>query len=485
MLKTPGFILLSLLTIQFAAAADNVALWLNLTSSSSRHLTQFRDLLLSRVEADNIFQIKSSDLSPETLTSRLQSLNRQQQSKQLVFINCSMEDYAKLLKNPEARSLLSDLQIELMTGRLMGLPLHLYGYAESKRSLQVKISGLSSVQIAFLTLPLEEIYSVEEADLLTMFSEILAKPKNSIRIYREREAYTAARQLFEGHYNLVAIYEDDPSSLVNEFRINLVEELNAPDIQMLPLEASRVNYHLNEISPQRFKYVFFLNQDDPVTPIPAIVQKTGYNFPVLLSNIRSGFVDSQPGFAKALSDAYFLMVSETSRLRFENESEKQSVQRMYALNACLNDPSNKYKSLAFLGYLLLMKDRKWNNAQAKAIYDQKCALFQKTLKLSRITAGSLFEWLDLQVPQIEKRELFTDDVSRLYQNALNKIDEGLRSDKEKKKAAFEAARRFLIAALLHGEEPKNVKGSRGLWSIKDYNPYYQLARVTLYLEDEK
>jgi hypothetical protein len=482
MLRIVRLTLFALSLTQSYAIAENASLWFDL--SSKQELAQFQNVLLKQIESHGLFQIKSADVSLDLLKSRLLSLEQQKQ-KQMVFIHCTLNDYAKLLKDPDMKTTLSNLQIELLNSRLISLPLYLFGYAENRDSLQLKTSGLKSVQFAFLTLPLEEIYSVQEADLLTMLSQILAKPKNSIRIYREREAYTAAKQLFEGHYNLVGIYEDDPSTRVDEFQINLVEELRAHQAQILPLERSRVSYQLQEASPQRLKYVFFVRPEDPLFPIPAIVQDINYNFPIVLSNLPTRFPESLPGFSKALSDAYFLMLPELSRLNFSDESEKESVQRLYLLNAYLSDPEDRYKSLGFLGYLLLMKDRKWDNVRARDVYDQKCALFLKKLKLNRIQADSLFEWLDLKVPKIERRDLFTGDVSRLYQNALHKIDAGLQSEKEKRKKNFEEARTFLIAALLQGDEPKDVKGGRGLWSVADYNPYYQLARVMLYLQKEK
>ena len=481
MLGIVRFALIALFLTQACAIAENASLWFDLTSKQDS--AQFQNVLLKQIESRGLFPIKRIGISADSLKSRLLSLEQQEQ-KQMVFIHCTLDDYAKLLKDPGIKSALSDLQIELLNSRMISLPLYLFGYAENSQLLQLKTSQLNTVRFAFLTLPLEQIYSVEEADLLTMLSQILAKPKNSIKIYREREAYTTAKQLFEGHYNLVGIYEDEPSTLVDEFQINLVEELGAREAQVLALERSRVSYHLQEASPQRLKYTFFVRPEDPMFPMPAIIQETNYNFPIVLSNLPTRFSESLPGFSKALSDAYFLMLPEVSRLHFSDESEKESVQRLYLLNAYLSDPENRYKGLGFLGFLLLMKDKKWDNVRSRDVYDQKCALFLKKLKLSRIQADSLFEWLDLEVPKIEKRELFTADVSRLYQNALHKIEEGLQSENDRKKN-FEEARVFLIAALLQGDEPRNVKGGRGLWSIADYNPYYQLARVMLYLQKEK
>ena len=81
--------------------------------------------------------------------------------------------------------------------------------------------------------------------------------------------------------------------------------------------------------------------------------------------------------------------------------------------------------------------------------------------------------------------LFTSDVSRLYEEALEQIDSALGRSGQDRIRSLEKARAGLVAALLQGNRPRAVQGSRGLWSVSNYNPYYQLARVSLYLELEK
>jgi hypothetical protein len=449
--------------------------WFNLETS-----TQFQNILLTHLPA-NSMQPTPTNISIDALKQRLLSLN-QAEPRQPIVIQCNLRDYIKLLHDAEAKEALANLQVEFLNAHLVSVPLYLLGYADNAASLQRKTQNVDSLQIAFLTLPVSSVYAVEDADLLNTISEILSRPKNSLKIYHEREAYTAAKQLFEGRYHLVGIYEDEPSTLLDELQINLSQELNAHSAQILPTVNNDTN-QLHEVSPNRLSYSFLMYGTDFV-PIPAIVQETKYDFPILLSNVRTAYPAVWPAFSHALSDAYFLMVPEVLQLPFPNEQEKLNVVRAYLLNAYLSDPEDRYKSLGFLGYLLLMKDKKWDNDQDKDGFDEKCALFLKKLKLNRITAQDLFQWLNLDVPKIDKRDLFTDDVSRLYENALKKIDDGLQS-KQNRIENFEQARKLLIAALLLGDKPKEVKGSRGLWSVPDYNPYYQLARVTLYLKEKR
>ena len=459
------------------AAFSQTADWFNLEGPN-----RFQSVLQQHLPA-NAAAITPANISIEELRERLLSIS-QGESKQPILIQCNLRDYSKLLHDPQAKEALASLQIEFLNAHLVSLPLYLLGYADSGGSLQRKTAAADPLQIAFLTLPVTSIYPIEDADLLNTISEILSRPKNSLKIYHEREAYTAAKQLFEGRYHLVGIYEDEPSTLLDELQINLSQELNARTAQILPTQDSASTNQLHEVSPNRLSYAFLMYGTDSSVPIPAIVQETKYDFPILLSNIRTAYPAMWPAFSRALSDAYFLMVPEVLQLPFQNEQEKQNVVRAYLLNAYLNDPDDRYKSLGFLGYLLLMKDKKWDSDQDRDGYEQKCDLFIKKLKLNKITAQDLFQWLDLKVPKIDKRDLFTDDVSRLYENALKKIDDGLQN-KENRTENFEQARKLLIAALLLGDRPKEVKGSRGLWSVPDYNPYYQLARVTLYLKENK
>jgi hypothetical protein len=345
--------------------------------------------------------------------------------------------------------------------------------AENSLSLKGTISKLSAMEIAFLTLPIQQIDPVQEADLLTMLSQILRKPKVAIKLYREREAYTAAKRLYEGNYDLVGIYEDEPATLLDEFQINLREELMTQQASLLIFDSPPG--HIQEASPHRLNYLFYGNSS------VAIVQQAWQKLPVVLSNVRQTRPQLWSSFSKALSNSCFLMIP---RISEKDPARKQALQGTFLWNAYIHDPENRWKALGFLGHLLLMKDLNWKERREKDVYGQKCVLFQKELRVPRLSARSIFEWLGMQVPELEKRELFTDDVSGLYESALKKIDQGRGADKSRRIQLWEEAKGTLIAAMLQAEEPKNRKGTRGLWSIADYNPYYQLARVILYLQKE-
>jgi hypothetical protein len=457
--------------------------WIQLDSSNSEQSRIFKQLVLAYAQKQNIFQFQQRTLPLDQFKAELIGLKNH--GKQPIFIQCNLSDYAALLNDPAMNSLLSELGIELTNGRLISFPFYIFGYPEPSQSLEKKISKLNSVQIAYLTLPAEELDGIEEADLLAMFSEILDKPKSSIRIFQERGAYTAARGLFDGHYNLVGFYEDEPSVMNEELQMNLLSELHTKAPAIFPLDRSRFSFQLYEISA-RLKYIVFPSSRKPSEEMAAVVQENINDLPLILSNIRFNQPEMVPRFSQTLSDIYFLMVQEITKLNFSNPSIRRRIQHLYLLNAYLNSSTDKLKGLGFLSYLLLMKDRKWSDPREKDAYDEKCALLQKELHLDRISASTILNWLEIRVPKMEKRELFTDDVSSLYQRALKKMEEGLaESDRPKRMQSFQDAQRFLIAALLQSEQPRSIQASRGLWSVADYDPYYQLARLMLYMKQEK
>ncbi len=88
----------------------------------------------------------------------------------------------------------------------------------------------------------------------------------------------------------------------------------------------------------------------------------------------------------------------------------------------------------------------------------------------------------LKIPKLDKRLLFTDDVSRIYQDALTKIDHAAKTSGEAKSISLRMPQE-LIAAILQEDQPGDIKGSAALERNK-IQPYYELARVTFYLEME-
>lgn len=474
-------VVLSLLFCLLVASvhAQPSGLWLQTTGASGPVSAAFESLVFNYLGAAGQPSFRLEQLDVEALRKQLIQLRDQKNSPQIV-IHCSMPDYLRILRDPEMKTLLTDLHLDLINARLFTFPF--YVLKEQKAQFS---SG--AVPFAWITLPGDQLHPVEDADMLTMLSETLGLPKSSLKIFRERGAYPAARKLHEGEYRLIGIYEDEPSALLDEFRVNWEEELKADPVEFFPYDARRVSGQLVPVVPGRFSYAFFSYRGRPfgadvpeALPLLAIAQNSNYPFPVLLSNAER---DNPGSLSAALSFAYFLMPA-ASVSGSDSESDRRRVEQIYLLNSYLEDPQSRFKSLGLLGSLLISRESAGDKSQ-REIYQEKCDLFQQKLKLPQTSADEILKWLGMVTPEVGKRELFSSDVSRLYEDALKQIDAALKQKGGERVRLLEKARTGLVAALRQGSRPKSVQGSRGLWSVSNYNPYYHLARVALYLELEK
>lgn len=480
--RTALLLLIAVCLSTAAQAQEQAGYWLQTREAAGPIPSAFSDLVFKYLGASGHPSLKRQDIDADKLRETLLPFAGMKTAPEVV-IQCSLAEYLKLLKDPDTKALLTDLHLELLNARLFSYPFYLL--RERDRGFQPE-NG--SADIAWITLPRDGIHPVEDADLLTMLSEALGRPKSSLKIVRERGAYPAARKLHEGEYRLIGIYEDEPSALLDEFRVNWEEELKADPVEFFPFDPKRVSGQLIPVVPGRFGYLFFSysgspfgNDVPPSRPMLAIAQEMNHPFPVLLSNARVS--ESPQRLSEALSFAYFLMPS-AEAVRSIPEAQRRAIVQMYLLNSYLEDPESRYKSLGLLGSLLMNREGAGEKAQ-REIYAEKCDLFQHRLRLSETTADQILKWLGMEAPAVGKRELFSSDVSRLYEDALKQIDQGLRESGAARTLLLEKARAGLVAALMQGSRPKNVQGSRGLWSVADYNPYYQLARVALYLDLER
>lgn len=435
--------------------------------SSLRWLTtgsvdaQFQKLLFGYLESTQHLEVQNQTIKPEDLDTILSTTK----PGAPVVVQLMLQDYERSIRNPDFRDLLSRWNLRLLNPRLFSTPLFILSFTG-------QADKADPLQVSYITAPT---YGLQEADLLNVLSEVLSRPKSSIHVYRERDAYTTAKNFYSGSYQVVGIYEDEPSTLLDELNVNLVQELKARQPKLVSTKADEPG-SLHDVAPERLAYVFIPEKDGTMT---ALVQEMNTPFPVFLSNLPKSL---EPGFSLALSYAYFLDLPYATRT--VTEADRDRIERAYLYNAFVNDPDNRLKGIAFASHLMLMKDRAGTDSRARELFDDKLKLFLKSLNLQKANAKTVMDWLGIKIPELNKRQMFTSDVSQIYQDAISRIEKATGASGEPRTALLEQARQDLIAVILHDDQPKDIKGSRGLWSITNYNPYYQLGRVMFYLQQE-
>src|SRR5262249_97849 len=164
------------------------AVWLETTSGSVKESASFENLVLDYLQLHSALQVKQEAVAAQTLADQLAKL-KQQPDRAPIFIQCSVDEYRQLLADPKTKSLLTDLEIELYNPGLISFPFYIVTYPGNDESRH------PSLEVAFLELPDEALFHVEEADLLTMLSEVLGRPKNALKLYKERGPYPAAKKI--------------------------------------------------------------------------------------------------------------------------------------------------------------------------------------------------------------------------------------------------------------------------------------------------
>lgn len=459
-----------LLTLGVSASAQTPLRWLNAGTTNPEFETTLMRYLLS----EKTFQIQNQAVQPGELRGELERINSTHK-KELIAVESTLKTYETAVRDPEFKELVARMGLRVANPRLFSTPFYILTFPDSP-------PGQEPLQVAYITLPLKQTPVIQDADMLNLLSEVLGRPRNAIKLYKERDAYTAAKNFYSGAYRLVGIYEDEPSTLLDEFNVNLTQELRAKP-PLLSMLAPQDNNGYHEVAPDRLGYVYF-NGKDPLGSgknllVLGITRQMTDEFPVILTNLPG---ESSAPLELALSYAYFLCMPSVSNGK--NENDRRELEQAYLYNSYVEDPDNRMKGLAFLSFLMLMKNRSGVDAAERALFEDRFRLFLKTLQLEKVSSKMILDWLGVEVPKLDKRLLFTDDVSRIYQDALSNIDRASKSAGPARVKFLEEARNDLIAAILQEDQPGDIKGSRGLWSVANYNPYYQLGRVTFYLKME-
>ena len=167
-----------------------------------------------------------------------------------------MNEYLQILNDPEWKEILREMNLSFMNA-VSSYPFYLL------KDRNAPVSGNHVLPIAWITVPDSFVHPVEDADVLTMLSEALGVPKSSLKIVRERGAYPAAKKMFEGEYRLIGIYEDDPSALLDEFRVNWQRQLRQVASSFFLMMKNESRRSCAPLCPEDFGYAFFTYRDRP------------------------------------------------------------------------------------------------------------------------------------------------------------------------------------------------------------------------------
>jgi hypothetical protein len=395
------------------------------------------------------------------------------------------------------------LNLELINARLSSAPFYLLGRADTLASL-ASLRGVR-VRVGYS----DQTGRASETDVENMLRPLLGvQDLDAIRI--DSPALMARRLLAEdqNRIHFAGVYDDEPSLFLHRFLLsyNRARPLGdagralAAHLWVLPTsapgyEANRVrasagvlDYVIVRYSDQRFYTYDEFSVPVGDSGVIAISKRAGSragpeNFPVILTNAKRTLSQfDSAALVRALTDVYLVALFEGgAAFGGRCRGAAPDLVGTYLLNAYLGDPANRFKSLGLLAHHLLMSttprtDRSRYDEQARMVED----VLQREQAMPGTEGGRLVPWLTPQAPPPTAREAFSGDTASMYQQALDAIRLGLAARDATRLAALQRARRLLVSAIRGASLPKCELPGRGLWSAKEYDPYFHLALIESY-----
>ncbi len=196
--------------------------------------------------------------------------------------------------------------------------------------------------------------------------------------------------------------------------------------------------------------------------------------PLLLTNIRTALAppcaDRFPGiFSDAFLAVLPLVEQSVRAAAAASPATRTSLEahyRSFLASAYLLDPGNLLRGLVLYGHLSAGGQQRRAETLLEAVGLERSLTPEELIARLRFTADR------------DLRRMFSRSSAHPYDSALKEICRAIARTGERREA-LQRARAYLLACLFIDREPKRVVAGTGLWSIPQYDPYWQLTRLDL------
>ena len=460
----------------------------------------FNDVLSRSLERDFGTIVRTED-DVDAIVSQLRQAARDSVDAPL-FVYGDLSCFEAI----EEANLTSRLGLEPVNARLLSVPMYIFAREDVLEDWEEKKK--TGLRVAFFTE-----FEVNEAQVANIIRRML----NSIGRSNEAARYdlmgpwnnpgTMAQYLDAKEFDLVAIFDDEPSVHVASFLrgyTNIKGDGRMPLLAPIDLSAGRLaSYNLMQIEgwsiflvdyQEHDFYGFRIAQtaDAPIrqgtvaVPVRHVqAEMTHVSFPVIITNLRSHASDCcMAKFWRTMSDAYvtILPLIEEYAITLEpGHSDEiapaERVYRAYLLNAMFADRENKLRALLLYGHLTIASEQPVYDKNRQRRLSAEAAILLDVLGLSsNFSADDLLLELGLTITG-EIRAKYSRNAAIPYEKALQKLREaGSRRDRAR---LLGDARTLLLSSLYGGTKPRTIQRGSGLWSVPEYDPYWQLTRIEL------
>lgn len=402
-------------------------------------------------------------------------------SEALVFVYCSLQRCRPLLSDT---LLMRRHDLELINPRVISLPFYVF---HRGGDFNTATSESDTLRIGYYAPPGHIVRAADVRELVRAVYGDAERIQTATLVPTQDDLQGLAdRFIVRGRYDLVAIYDEEPSPVLDRLlgadrrgRTELWEA--SEEVGTYRPESRRrgnLVYALVPLGEQRFyrDSAFAAHPDSAGIVVIPRSDSVSAVLPVLLSNARSRRPTLVDSLNVVLSDYY---VSTVAPLVEPQNIERQSpvgmlragtpqstaFSRTLLLNAHLADSDNPFKALSLYSHYQ-MSDQPFD----RVTYRRMAELMKERIRPDDLREALRAEFGD---PQPNARTRFANCGEKYFWQArmLAQVPDSL-----------EAARELLLSALTVWEEAGRQRCS-GMWSTKHYDPYYYLALIDARLRE--
>jgi len=485
----------------------------NSTSPTADRITSFIEGALGRLYPGATEQKQR----PEIIHERLAALGGSQGPGNVIIVLANRETVAELAradaKRPDGQlATLDQLRLEPVSPRSVGIPLYLFARAGTVEGLR-RTPSLNRRMAVGVTARTRDLLNLDE--LKAILDPVLGSRVdivNTTTDHTELRDRLLADEKSAQHVDIVAIYDDEPSLLLDAFletyrsHFNL-EAFDALRVQLvlLPLLPARAQSYTPELRRTGsggatfaimqddkidFSNLQFVRREDGGDRLIALAGRrttssAGADLPVVLSNMRrvlgdSAAKDEMAKLQQIVSFSYLAgLLTDSAESRCP-ATPSPSLQR-YLLQALFADGKSLPKRLAL-----------WSNVEAARIGNNRATPSPETELILRMINDRLQEsgvgqtaQLDYQklvkvlAPKrdaVSLREQFSGDDGEIFRKAAVQVRTAVEKPTSDAQA-LPAARRAFLELLLRKRGPACELRGPGLFGEKGYDPFLYLSVI--------
>jgi hypothetical protein len=490
-------VLVVFLVIGTPNAQRRSAFWYTVAGAASSGSAQMFERLVAAIVSASYDVAASGVVQAEALHEEL----RRRKPGELIVLAADSATVAELVRTDQSWKTLPALGLEVLNVRAAAAPFYLFAQAGLADGLRTQ-SG-AALRVVYV----DRLGTLQPADVAGLLDPLLRT--KSVVVGPLESPRELARRLLTNTADVVAVYDQDPSSFRDDFlaeyelirprgdaaRLQAVRLVVFPTTEAdyaadrLQVAANNLTYAIVRYDDLAFhdaKDLIPTNRADGLLAVSPPAATAGTEGGLLvLSNVRRVVGDPEVvRLRRLLSHAYVGALVRPEADVNRCGAAQRPIYRPYLLNAHLADRESLVKGLALWSDLQLTVGTA-RTADRALVEDQVRLVETMLSERLDFQVGNHDDWTSLAgklSASASVREQFSGQEATLFRQAVDSIGSALASQGPDRRARLDSARAKLVELIRRGIRPACVKGgSEGLFDAREFDPFFYLGLIDAHL----